>query len=235
MMRAAVKKISKREAPKKSDETRARILSTALQLFRKNGYEATTMRDVARGAELALGSAYYYFQSKEALVLAYYAQVQDQHAEQTRTALLHSRDLATRLSKVINGKIDLVRRDRALLGALFTVAANPADPTSIFGAQSQRVRDESIALFVEVLATCDGELPRDLRALLAPVLWMLHMGFLLFFIRDESPKQKKTRKLIDDSLALVMPLVAIASQRLARPFRQRLLALIREIAPVTLF
>src|SRR6266850_2650368 len=49
-----------------SEETRRQILETALALFRERGFEDTTMRDVAARAGLSLGSAYYYFKSKEA-------------------------------------------------------------------------------------------------------------------------------------------------------------------------
>lgn len=52
---------------KKSEVTRARILDAALDLFRCQGFEETTMRGIAAAADVSLGSAYYYFQSKEDL------------------------------------------------------------------------------------------------------------------------------------------------------------------------
>src|SRR5262245_57701400 len=64
---------------RKSEKTREKILDTALTLFRKQGFDGTTMRDVAKQAGVALGAAYYYFPSKEALVMAYYERIQDDH------------------------------------------------------------------------------------------------------------------------------------------------------------
>ena len=58
----------------KSEETRGRILAAAMELFRRRGFESATMRDIAQEAGVALGSAYYYFESKEALVMAFYEQ-----------------------------------------------------------------------------------------------------------------------------------------------------------------
>src|ERR671920_2372972 len=49
----------------KALRTRERILEAALRLFAERGYEATTMRDVAREAGASLGLAYRYFASKE--------------------------------------------------------------------------------------------------------------------------------------------------------------------------
>ncbi|HZS36969.1 MAG TPA: TetR family transcriptional regulator, partial [Polyangia bacterium] len=43
--------------PKKSEETRRRVVDAALTLFRKRGFDATTMRDVAAAAGLSLGAA----------------------------------------------------------------------------------------------------------------------------------------------------------------------------------
>jgi len=57
---------------KKSEATRAQILDVALDLFRRHGFESTTMRGIAPEAGVSLGSAYYYFESKEDLVMAFY-------------------------------------------------------------------------------------------------------------------------------------------------------------------
>ena len=63
----------------KGEETRARILDAALQLFRENGFDRTGMRDVAERAGMSLGAAYHYFGSKDAIVFAYYEDVQREH------------------------------------------------------------------------------------------------------------------------------------------------------------
>jgi AcrR family transcriptional regulator len=45
---------------KKSEATRAQILDVALDLFRRHGFESTTMRGIAAAAGVSLGSAYYF-------------------------------------------------------------------------------------------------------------------------------------------------------------------------------
>jgi AcrR family transcriptional regulator len=47
--------------PAKSEETRARILDAAIELFRARGFESATMREIAAAADVATGAAYYYF------------------------------------------------------------------------------------------------------------------------------------------------------------------------------
>ena len=60
------------KSTKKAEATSARILDVALDLFRRGGFEQTTMRGIAAEAGVSLGSAYYYFESKEHLVMAFY-------------------------------------------------------------------------------------------------------------------------------------------------------------------
>src|SRR5262245_31313756 len=61
----------------KGDQTKALILETALEMFRENGYDNTTMRGVAQKAGVSLGNAYYYFGSKEYLIQAFYQRLHD--------------------------------------------------------------------------------------------------------------------------------------------------------------
>src|ERR1700740_314025 len=64
---------------RRGEQTRAQILETALALFRDHGYEGTTMRAIARAAGVAVGNAYYYFRSKEALIQEFYRRTHREH------------------------------------------------------------------------------------------------------------------------------------------------------------
>lgn len=55
------------KTPKKSDRTRAAILVAARQLFAKQGYERTTVRDVAERAHIDPAMVIRYFGSKDGL------------------------------------------------------------------------------------------------------------------------------------------------------------------------
>lgn len=51
--------------PSKSEQTREMILAAAAQFFRNEGYNAATMRKIAKVANMEAGSIYYHFSSKE--------------------------------------------------------------------------------------------------------------------------------------------------------------------------
>src|SRR5215831_19747335 len=89
----------------KSDETRARILAAAIDLLRRQGFDATTMREIAAAAEVATGAAYYYFDSKDAIVLAFYGQAQDEMEPMLEEALAGSSDLKTRVGGLLDVKL----------------------------------------------------------------------------------------------------------------------------------
>ena len=59
-------KISRRE--RKKEETRQRLLSASLELFHEQGYSATTVEDITDRADVAKGTFFNYFPSKEALL-----------------------------------------------------------------------------------------------------------------------------------------------------------------------
>jgi TetR/AcrR family transcriptional regulator, cholesterol catabolism regulator len=60
---------------RKKQETAERIYRTALKLFRERGYEATTVEEIAQAAEVAKGTFFNYFPTKDA-VLSYLGQRQ---------------------------------------------------------------------------------------------------------------------------------------------------------------
>jgi len=210
---------------KKSDATREKILEAALRLFRKRGFERTTMRDVAKAADLAVGAAYYYFPSKDALVLAYYDRTQEAHSTLAREGMKKAASTDERLRAVLHTKFDTIERDRKLLSALFRSIGDPTSELSIFATKTRRVRDESIALFREALEP--EKLPKELETSLALAFWSLSMGIMLFFIHDESPKHQKTRLLIDRSVELVAPMLPMAP--MLAPLGTPLIATLREV------
>lgn len=56
--------------PDVSEERRPQIVEAATQVFIRKGYRKTTMPDIAREAGLSVGGVYWYFKSKDEVVLA---------------------------------------------------------------------------------------------------------------------------------------------------------------------
>jgi len=210
-----------------SRTTRDVILSTALTMFREHGLDSTTMRDIAKEADVALGAAYYYFASKEAILQAYYDQVQEQHhARMVETLAASDLNLEGRLKAAFHRKLDILQNDRKILGGLFRYAGEPDHPLSALGPGTRRNRQSSMAVFK--LAIGDEKLPTDIRAIFPTLLWAAHMAILLYFTYDNSEGQARTRKLVDRAVALITALLSLAKLPLLKPFGGRLAATLRE-------
>lgn len=54
----------------RSEETRAKILSSAIKLFSARGYNAASVDDICKSAGISKGAFYHHFESKQALFLA---------------------------------------------------------------------------------------------------------------------------------------------------------------------
>ena len=214
----------------KAEETREHILDTALRLFREKGFDETTMRDIASEAGVATGAAYYYFHSKEDLVMGFYRRTAEEAREILPGAIAESRDLRKRLRAIIDTKFEQFADHRRLMIALVRIGIDPSHPLSPFGRDTEPMREESIDSFREAIRESSARIPKDLDADLPRLLWMYQMGLILFWMFDESPGQKRTQTLVDGTLDLIVRLIQIASLPLMGPLRKKLVTLLRAIA-----
>ena len=210
----------------KGEQTRQHIFERALELFREKGFETTTMQEVALRAQVAKSAAYYYFPSKEAIIQAYYEQVQTEQERICEQAFAAARTLKERLKVAMVSKLDQVAGDRQLLGVVFRYTGEPTHPLSCLGRGTASIRQRSIAIFERAIAP--EKLPRDLEELLPLALWALQMGLLVMFLYDESEGQRRTRKLADGALELTLKLLGLAKLPPLRPVRTRVLSLLKE-------
>ena len=205
------------EAVKKSDRTREALVDGALKLFRRRGFDGTTMRDIAAVANMSLGAAYYYFRSKEEIVHAYYERVQERHEAAVPTRFADDESLAERVRSILQAKVAIVEKDRRFLGALFRFVAEPNHPLGIFAERTRDIRERSVELFARAL---EGIGPPDvepeLARRLAEALWLAHLGILLFLLSDESPRLRRTYALANIVADTSQKLLLLLSLPMAR-------------------
>lgn len=214
----------------KAEETRNRILAAALRLFREKGFDQTSMREIASAAGVALGAAYYYFDSKEALVMAFYYQANEAMRAISEAALDRKVDLKSGLQTVIGVKFEYFRPNRKFLGALLRHAADPSHPLSPFSQETRDIRERDMQLFSEVLTRSNLRLPQDLQAYVPRLLWMYQMALILFWLYDRSPGEQRTERLVEKSLAVVTGLLRLAKSPFLRPVRKAAIELLQAVS-----
>lgn len=214
-------------ATKKAEETGRKILDAALDLFREEGFEQTTMRAIAARAGVATGAAYYYFPSKDAIVLAFYERACADMQPRMAAALESADGLEDRLRELIRAKLESFASNRAVLRALLRNGADPKHPISPFSPETKAIRDTDLSWFAKAM---DGvRVPRDLAPELPSALWMLQMGVIYFWVTDDSPTQSRTRRLLDLGVKAAAGLIRLSALPLMRPVRKLALELIATV------
>jgi AcrR family transcriptional regulator len=191
----------------KALRTRERILEAALLLFAEKGYEATTMRDVAREAGASLGLAYRYFASKEEFALALYMRLAEGSEGWAREGLVGG-TVAERFERAMVAKLDQVSPHRGPLAALLSRALDPSSPISALGEGTAAVREKMGGVFLEVVrGASDAPAERQAREL-GNLLYALHIAILLYWFHDKTPEARATRELVGsarDALRYLRP------------------------------
>lgn len=210
----------------RAEDTRRRIYDAAMELFRQKGFEQTTMRDIAAKAGVALGGAYYYFSGKEAIVLAFYHEMQEGSHQEIVDALGGHRKLKDRIRVVLEKRFELLAPNRKFCDALFKHAPDSGDPLSPFSKETEAIRERAFEHMRLALEGGDVKMSSDLAPHMPRLLWMYQMGLILFWLYDRSTNQSRTQKLMDKSLSLLVGLLKAASLPLMKPLRKMALELI---------
>jgi hypothetical protein len=126
-------------------------------------------------------------------------------------------------------KISTLEPYHQFAGVLFKTAADPQSPLNPFADESAAVRQESIKLFEDLVTGSMTRVPKDLNAELPYLLWLYHMGVILFWIHDASPKQRRTYRLMHLTVDLLDKLISLASNPLMSPVRKKALRLVAEL------
>jgi len=213
----------------RAEDTRRKIYEAALDLFREKGFEATTMRDIAAKAGVALGGAYYYFSAKDAIVLAFYREMQEGSHEIVLAALAGHKKLRDRIQCVLEKRLEMLEPNRKFCAALLRHAPDSVDPLSPFSEESRPIREHAIEHMRIAVEGGDVKVPSDLKPRLPYLLWLYQMALIMFWLYDRSPRQERTQRLIEKSLGLLVNLLRISALPLMKPLRKTALELVESV------
>lgn len=213
----------------KGQATRSAIIDAALRLFEQRGYDKTTMRAIATEAGVSLGNAYYYFSSKEHLIQGFYDRVLVEHERTSAERLVGLTSLADRLYAHLDVWFEAMGRYHEFAAAFFRTAADPSSPMSPFSADSAATRQASIDRFRDVVAGAEPPPPELVRDELPELLWLFHMGLILFWVHDRSPGQVATRLAVARTVPLIVKAVALVDVPELRSLVDDITALLRDV------
>jgi len=177
-------------------ETRRRILETSVQLFRSRGFDATTTRDIATAAEIATGTLFNYFDTKEAVAVT----LAEESLAKARANFARDADVGTfeeQLFSLIAAELRQLKPLRSCIAPLLETALSPLAASAQSDAASFR------GAHLEIVADIARRAQKgELSAVAIQLYWTLYTGVLAFWANDKSPKQEDTLALLDQSLAM---------------------------------
>lgn len=103
------------------EETRRRIITSAMRCVAEVGISQTTIREIARVAEMTSGSLYHYFPNKSELLRATGDQIEEIVGPRLRAAVGQSGDIADQIDAVLDESQRLLRDFPYLIGFLRAV------------------------------------------------------------------------------------------------------------------
>jgi AcrR family transcriptional regulator len=185
---------------------RERLYATALQLIAARGYEATTLRDIAKGAGVSVGLLYRYFPSKQAVVIALYDELSSEYARQA--AAMPPGRWRDRFIFALSTSLHVLEPHQVALRALTPVLVS--DPEEgIFSASTAFSRLRVQQVFEEAVVGSSDAPKRPLSEALGRLLYLVHLAVLLWWLLDKSPNQRATGALVSLTRHL-LPSAALA-------------------------
>jgi AcrR family transcriptional regulator len=179
--------------------TRQRILDAARRLFGREGIDRATTRDLAAEAEIAAGTLFNYFPSKEALAMALLQEAQNDAVDDFLRRRRGDESLAEELFALISAELRRLKPHRRYAAeAVFGILSPFAKPAP--GSEGSLFREVHLAQIEEILRRHNGSALNNPLAI--HLYWTLYLGVLSFWSRDDSPKQSDTLAVLDQATRL---------------------------------
>ena len=98
------------------------ILNSAIKVFSKKGFEAARMEDIAKTAKLSVGGVYWYYKSKEEIIIAIMEQLIDKDVKDLSALLEAEGSVRARLEAYIGLSIDEAQEYIPITYELYSLA-----------------------------------------------------------------------------------------------------------------
>ena len=213
----------------KSRKTRETLLDAALKQFRSQGFEKTTMRDIAKNAGLSLGAFYYSFKTKDEIVVAFYAQTGAEALQKNEEIVADSRDFTKRFQNLLTFNLSQLMPYRNLIAVLVRQGIDLSNPLSPFSTSNQAIRNQAIGMIEDCISGSNLKVSRPLRPYLARILWLYQLGIVFYWTNDVSKNQKNTKRLISLSLHLVVRLLKLSTLPMLRSVNRTVIEIVELI------
>lgn len=187
------------------EQTRRQIVASAVDLMTRQGFDGTTMKDIARAAGIGDATIYKYFPTKDRIVLGYFDEVaQAALADTLATPGLVEYGLQEKLQRLTDAVLERLLADREFVAEARAVTRRA--PLALLSEPfaARRALREAVASFLDA-AEASGEIePCDFKGLAGGLYTDYLAGVVAYWLADESEGFADTAQLVDLSLAMLV-------------------------------
>jgi AcrR family transcriptional regulator len=181
---------------RKKEHVRTTIQKEAIRLFSQNGYEQTTVEQIAEAAGVSPATVYRYYKSKEDLV------VTDEYDPIVIQSLLDrpaNEPLIESVRAMMTGVLaEYFERDRELLAARFALRKNNPTLQAAFAEEQARTMDLFTALLARHLRRPADDL--DVRIACGALTGALLEAFTIWYTKGAKGGEKDIRDLLNHAI-----------------------------------
>jgi TetR/AcrR family transcriptional regulator of autoinduction and epiphytic fitness len=186
------------------EKTRRHILRTAVDLITQQGYDATTMKQLAREAGIGDATIYKYFPTKERILLDYFELTIAEALKQVDgTPDLPQYTLQEKLQLLVDGVLEGLLPDREFVAIARAIVRKSPFVLMRDDMQSQKLLKERVATFIAEAEEAGEIAPCEFKNLVGGLFTDYLFAVILYWLKDESDEFSDTTQLVDMTLAIV--------------------------------
>lgn len=185
--------------------TRGNLIRAAVALMTEQGYEATTMKQIARAAGVGDATVYKYFPTKENILLEFFElRIADVLAGLANTPSFDQFTLQERLQLLVDGILEGLLPDREFVAIARSMVAKSPFMLTRGDMPAQAALRQQVVAFI-TYAEDSGEIaPCDFKNLIGGLFTDYLLAVMSYWLQDESDEFSDTTQLVDLTLAILV-------------------------------
>lgn len=187
------------------EQTRRTLIRTAVDLITEKGYDAATMKQIARLAGVGDATIYKYFPNKEKILLAYYELAIDIVLELVEeTPGWEEFGLQERLQRLVDALLELFLADREFIEISRDIFRQSPLLMMRDNIPGQQELKQTVLQWLQD-AEDSGEIaPCDFKNLISGLFGDYLFAVLAYWLKDDSEEFANTTQLVDMTLAILV-------------------------------
>lgn len=185
------------------EQNRRAVIRAAADLITEQGYEATTMKQIARAAAIGDATIYKYFPSKEKLLIGYYELlINDVVKGAAAIPELDEYTLHERLQLLVDGVLEAMLADREFVEITKTIVGRSPLLLMREAMPGHQVLKEQVATLLDEAELRGDIAPCDFKQMIAGLFADYLFSVVIYWLNDDSEEFSNTTQLVELTLAV---------------------------------